>query len=258
MCPRLLVALAAALPTAAFADASLEGEPVYGESGVVFGNGSPFNNAVFVSQVSDSGVIGPGIEIVLSNPYQTFDFSDDGSTLTIHVDTGFAALGFNGFRFALTDPNAPEFIGFTIVSNTFPGFNASRVSLNGSRIALNFDGLGGVGDIVIALTNDGVELPEVEVVGGCPGPADLVFSNFTPGGRIALLRGTSLGTNAIPAGPCAGEVTDLNNLALQALFVADGDGEHVFSPNLPMAACGRWIQPLDVDTCTLGEPMMIP
>jgi hypothetical protein len=254
----LTVLLASTFATPALADGSLLGEPVYGESGVNFFTSAPFDDAGFAAQTNTTGVIGAGQEIVLSAPNQTFDFSDDGSLLTIHLNTAFASLPFNGFRLRLTDPAAPNFTGFAIVSNTFPGFNSSDVALSGPRIALNFEGLSGVGDITLRLFNDGLDLPELAVSGTCPGPVDIDVSNLTPGGRVALLKGTGLGSNVIPAGPCAGEVSDLQNLGLQALLVADVNGEISLSPTLRLGACGRVLQALDVETCALSEPVYLP
>ena len=77
-------------------------------------------------------------------------------------------------------------------------------------------------------------------------------------GRVALLKGTGLGANVIPAGPCAGEVSDLQNLGLQALLVADVNGQVSLSPTLRLGACGRVIQALHVETCALSEPVYLP
>jgi hypothetical protein len=242
----------------AFADGSLAGQPVYGELGVNFSSSDPFDDAGFDSQLSASGVVGPGVELVIiANGYE-FDFSNDGRTLTVYLDAGFGSVPFNGFRFELTDPTAPNFMGFHLLSSTIPGFSAGDVAVSGRRLALNFAGLEGTGEIVIRLFNDGVEVPELSVAGTCPGPTDLTFTGFTPGGRVALLKGTAVGSSAIPAGPCAGLSTDLQDLALHAVFVADGAGQIALSPNLPLAACGRVVQALDVEQCELSEPVSLP
>jgi hypothetical protein len=257
-CSAATFAMLAMLPIAAQATSSLEGLPVYVESGVNFSNADPFDDLNFLSQSSAIGVIGPQVEGILIDPHQTFDFSEDGTELTIHINTGFGTFPFNGFRIELTDTDAPNFTGFNILSNTFPGMDASRISLQDSRIALNFSGLSGVGDIILQLDNDQPGSPILDVAGTCPGPANLFFERFTPGGTIALLKGTSAGTDLIPAGPCAGDPSGLNNLQLHALFTADPAGNFVLSPNLPLGACGRSIQALDLTTCEISPVTVLP
>ncbi len=258
MRPLLLSVL---LASPAFAASSLNGLAVYGELGVNFTTSDAFDDANFITQGTDTGIIGPGIEVATQTLYQTFDFSDDGSSLTVYVNSGWGAIGFNGFRFELTDAGAPSFIDATIVSSDYPGFTEDRISWLDNRLALNFDGLSGAGTIVIALDNDGGTtgpVPSVVAAGSCPGQVDIDFSGFTPGGPIAVLRGSALGWDAIPAGPCAGVVTDLSGLNLVTIANANANGNLSVSPRLGMAFCGIDIQALDVTTCDLSNPAELP
>jgi hypothetical protein len=143
---------------------SIEGQPVFGELGVNLVNSDPFDDANFFTQIQDTGVVGPPVEVVLVDPHLTGDFSQTGDVLVVHVNASFADLPFNGLRFRLTDPGAPVIGGLVFVSSTFPGLDASRVSFTGSRVALNYAGLFGAGDVTLLIT--WVDAPD-------PCPADL-------------------------------------------------------------------------------------
>ncbi len=143
---------------------SIEGQPVFGELGINLVNSDPFDDANFGSQIQDTGVVGPTIEVVLIDPHMTGNFSQTGAVLVVHMNASFANLPFNGLRFRLTDPGAPVIGTLVFMGSTFPGLDASRVSYTGSRVALNYAGLTGVGDVTLAIT--WVEAPD-------PCPADV-------------------------------------------------------------------------------------
>ena len=85
--------------------------------------------------------------------------------------------------------------------------------------------------------------------GQCPGRAQLEITGATPGGRVALLRGSGPGNTPVPGGPCTGTRTGLSDPARVAVLDADPDGRVLVTPNLNPGACGTVIQALDLSTC---------
>jgi hypothetical protein len=83
--------------------------------------------------------------------------------------------------------------------------------------------------------------PVLTVSGACPGPVTI---EATGAGSWALLSANAGGSNLVPGGPCAGEMTGLG-----AGMAFRGIHSSPLSPTLPGAACGAWLQALDVDTC---------
>jgi hypothetical protein len=90
------------------------------------------------------------------------------------------------------------------------------------------------------------------VTGSCPGLTGLSISNATPGGNIALALSGSLGSFVIPGSfVCSGTVLGLGGTpALVAVFSADNNGNASLSRNLPPSVCGRYIQVVDLSSCT--------
>ena len=91
--------------------------------------------------------------------------------------------------------------------------------------------------------------------GECPGMVSMVVTNATPNGRIAILHAALPGSVDIPAGyPCEGTELGLNRTASPyALENADANGEFRLDMNLPARACGRWVQILDLSSCTTSN-----
>jgi hypothetical protein len=77
-------------------------------------------------------------------------------------------------------------------------------------------------------------------------------SGITGGGSVALLSANGPGSFVVPAGPCAGTVTGLSpsGAALRSTSSADGGGMWGITPTIPGAACGAFVQALDLTTCS--------
>lgn len=97
----------------------------------------------------------------------------------------------------------------------------------------------------------------LDLDGTCPGPVTVEGARFTPGSRVALVRGTGLGTAVVPAGPCAGTPLDLDSPSLLRIVTADPSGAFSFGGNVPAAACGAHLQAVDLTSCRAGEVIQI-
>ena len=110
----------------------------------------------------------------------------------------------------------------------------------------------------------GLELPSCDggvslaASGTCPGEITLDVAGATGGSQLALLRGTGLGSDVIPAGPCVGTTTGLSGLALVNIFTTAPDGTFSISRELGGNVCGAPLQALDVATCSLSPVAMLP
>ncbi|MFT4628256.1 MAG: hypothetical protein ACI8PZ_006951 [Myxococcota bacterium] len=109
---------------------------------------------------------------------------------------------------------------------------------------------------VIALT-----LPAVAFAGGpsliiwetCPGVVTITGSGFTPGGNVAVLKGSGWGSDAMPAGPCVGGRTSLSGLGYVTMLRADDFGSINISPSISGPFCGSYLQFVDTASCALSN-----
>jgi len=88
--------------------------------------------------------------------------------------------------------------------------------------------------------------------GPCPGQMTLTAGGNTPGGRVAFLRASGVGSQRIPNNnPCAGTILGLNQTAeLVDTRFANNQGVATISGNVPANACGRvFVQALDIQSC---------
>lgn len=93
--------------------------------------------------------------------------------------------------------------------------------------------------------------PALDMTGSCPGAMTVELSGLTPGGQVALFSATTLEPTPTWAGPCLGTVLDVEASSPPRVVVdADGDGTITLAPTLGAAACGRYVQAIDVTTCT--------
>lgn len=91
----------------------------------------------------------------------------------------------------------------------------------------------------------------LEISGTCPGRVTANVSGATAGGLVALVFSPNRGNCVIPSGPCAGTTLGLscNGIREVARGTADANGDVSFSGNAPSAACGGFVQAVDVSTC---------
>lgn len=254
MAHRMLALALTLTPLAPAWAGPFSGLTVEGELGVHSTDVTGLSDVGFTSQIFDTGVVGPGLEIELVAQYLLGDFSDVDGSLTVTVNMGAAALPFNGLRFTMP-PGAPSLAGATILSSTVAGFDPARLNANDDRVTLNFQGMSAVGTIVIAFTPQG---PEMTVSGVCPGQGYAFLSGFTSGGQVAILTSASPGSTTVPRGGCAGTVVDLDRARLLGTFTADVSGSLDLTPHFPRSACGTWVQAVDVATCQTTDAVQLP
>lgn len=90
---------------------------------------------------------------------------------------------------------------------------------------------------------------DVTIAGTCPGPVTVTVTGATPGGQVGIGWSTSTGSFTIPSGPCSGTVMGLSSPSLLAMVTADGSGTATLSGTAPSAACGAFVQAVDITTC---------
>jgi hypothetical protein len=95
--------------------------------------------------------------------------------------------------------------------------------------------------------------PIVDASGPCPGPAEIGFAGFSPGGNVAVITAASEGSFMVPVGPCAGTEVGLDAPSYRGSWGADGLGRVMLTPTLSAGACGLLVQGLDLDTCQLSN-----
>ncbi len=91
--------------------------------------------------------------------------------------------------------------------------------------------------------------PRLQIVGVCPGPMTLMIDGATPGGNVAVLRGSQEGPGVVPGGACAGTELGLVDPSPVARLVADGEGRAEKALDVPGLACGVPVEVVDLTAC---------
>jgi len=101
--------------------------------------------------------------------------------------------------------------------------------------------------------------PTLAKTGTCPGAVVLAVSGVTPNAHLALGSSASLGSFTIPpAYPCPGTVLGLGGTPrMVGMLHAHGAGTATMSLNLPVGACGRYLQALDLMNCTTTNVLQL-
>lgn len=128
------------------------------------------------------------------------------------------------------------------------GVDNCPAEANASQADNDGDGVGNLCDVE----------PYLELSGDCPGPVSVFAGNLTPGGAVAVIRGTGPGSFTVPSGACAGANVPLASPSLISLVTANGFGQWSLVPTLGGPACAAWISVVDMATCVAAAPMPIP
>lgn len=198
-------------------------------------------NSSFLTLVggSYSGREGDGI-MTVTNPYSPLT---DGVTSIDLPDGGLAVGGLSLFNtnFATVWDGDGSDNAFSMLDvNVFEDDRWN--TLDGAQFAAN------VAEWLATGASGG---PGIEVIGSCPGRLNVTVTNATPQGRVALVFALSEGSFIIPNNqPCAGTELGLEApVRLVHAARADAAGTAVFSGNAPAAACGGFVQAVDISTC---------
>ena len=113
--------------------------------------------------------------------------------------------------------------------------------------------------------DDGMEDPAMpppilsQVQFGCPTLVGFHVTNATPGGQVTLVYSWNLGAVVIPSGPCAGTVLGLGPINIQAIstMTATSSGFVRFFGNAGPTACNKYLQAVDITTCTTSNVVQI-
>ncbi len=109
---------------------------------------------------------------------------------------------------------------------------------------------------IIALTLPATALaggPLLDITGACPGVLSISASGFAPGGNVAVLTGSGLGSDIIPGGPCAGAASNLSGLRYITTLRADGGGSVNLRPSISAPLCGSHVQFLEASSCVVSN-----
>ena len=110
----------------------------------------------------------------------------------------------------------------------------------------DFDGAAGSIDDVPG------QAPEMYVTPSCPGGglAQVTVVDATPGGRVQIGSGATLGSHPIRSGVCVGSTLGLRNPVSRGELVANSYGIATTTVTLAAGACGAMkIQAIDLDSC---------
>lgn len=102
--------------------------------------------------------------------------------------------------------------------------------------------------------------PAATLNGPCPGSATLDILGATPNATIAILFASDRGQTDIPSGfVCEGTTIHLNATArVVETATTDGNGNYSTSGQLPAAACGGYVQVIDLTSCHVSNLVAIP
>jgi len=93
--------------------------------------------------------------------------------------------------------------------------------------------------------------PTLAIDGVCPGTVTVTVEAASPDGRVALAAADETGAADVPAGSCAGTALGLSTAGLRGIDRLDtsADGSATIDLTVPLEACGRWLQGVDLSTC---------
>lgn len=100
-------------------------------------------------------------------------------------------------------------------------------------------------------------VPTISLTGTCPGPATLLGTNMTPGGPVGIGFGFTAGTTSLPGGACAGAAIGVLNAQVIGFVSADLNGDFTFPGNLGPAACGGYVQVMDIVSCEASNVLSL-
>jgi len=128
----------------------------------------------------------------------------------------------------------------------------------------------GIYDVIItddcgSITSDPAQLfvvdPVLGVIPSCPdgGPITVGWTNAYPGGEAAVLFSKHTGRLFIPGGfPCAGTRLDLGTpVRVSWQGYAGDDGSRTLYGSAPDAACGGYMQLIDLTTCVTSNVVLL-
>lgn len=226
-----------------------------------------------VSGIQTADFTGYANGTIITNQYQSIGMTYTQGNDTVYVSSAFptdgAGLSCNG-NMIITFSSPQNGIGID-----FPGALAIDLYSGGTLVYAS-SGFAGSGSgffagIVTTATFDSAmvydwvdDLAYVDnvsiaggglsltVTGNCPGLSGLSITGATPNGSIALAMAGSLGSFVIPGSyVCSGTVLGLGGTpTLVTVFSANNNGNASLSRNLPAGLCGRYIQVVDLSSCT--------
>jgi len=97
----------------------------------------------------------------------------------------------------------------------------------------------------------------LSVTGACPGPVTVDITGATPFSQVVVAWSVSTGSFTIPAGGCAGTTLGLGSPNVLTILVTDVLGSASLAANAPAAACGLYLQAVDLGNCTTGNIVQV-
>lgn len=99
---------------------------------------------------------------------------------------------------------------------------------------------------------------ELSIAGACPGEITVEISGAAPNGRVLLVSSETLGSFAVPGGPCAGTEVGLESPKVLTRMPADAAGAVSFTRNVGHGSCASILQAVDLNRCVTSETFEIP
>jgi len=90
--------------------------------------------------------------------------------------------------------------------------------------------------------------PTLSIQGGCPGTMTVAVDGLSPDGGVLVYRGSGPGSTGLD-GLCSDALIGLADARRVEEFEADAAGELRVTREVPAAACGDYLQLVDVCTC---------
>lgn len=128
-------------------------------------------------------------------------------------------------------------------------WSRNQYTYDGFSFALLSQTSSGFSSDAMAIIDGGPTGPRFAGTGTCPGPMSISISGLTPGGRVAVARGTGPGAAVIPAGPCAGRSLAIASPSLVGTFVIPPSGTLSVNPTFGPGQCNKAFQAVDLATC---------
>jgi len=98
----------------------------------------------------------------------------------------------------------------------------------------------------------------LEIIGTCPGEITIAVAGVSPNTNVSFISSDLEGVFVKPQPPCQGLELGLAAPDLVTSVPADANGDLMLTPDVSSDVCGKFVQAVEIDLCSVSEVAQIP
>jgi len=99
---------------------------------------------------------------------------------------------------------------------------------------------------------------QLEISGTCPGEITIAVAGVSPSTNVSFITSDLEGVFVKPQPPCQGLELGLAAPDLLTSVPADANGNLMLTPDVSLDVCGKFVQAVEIDSCSVSEVAQIP